>query len=88
MGFLKKFFRNVFREPTADHATSSFETLSDEELEAHLNIARYGDFLLTDAVRPSYDLQVVPRRGYRHDVYKDEESNTTVPVIWTPIPTM
>lgn len=81
MGFLKKFFRNVFREPTTNHATSSFEALSDEDLEAHLNIARYGDFFLTDAVRPSYDLQVVPRRGFRHDVYNDEQSNVAVPVL-------
>ncbi len=81
MGFLKKFFRNVFREPTSNHSISSFESLSDEDLEAHLNIARYGDFFLTDAVRPSYDLQVVPRRGFRHDVYKDEDSRVSVPVL-------
>ena len=52
--------------------TSSFERLSEEELEAHLGVARYGSFLLTDAIRPSYDLQVVPSEGYRHDVYFDE----------------
>ena len=32
--------------------------------------------MLTDAVRPSYDLQVVPRQGYRHDVYRDEQTKT------------
>ncbi|NIP86910.1 MAG: hypothetical protein GTO03_15635, partial [Planctomycetales bacterium] len=64
MGFLKKFFGNVFHEELRHTAPSSFETLSDEELETHLNIARYGDFLLTDAIRPSYDLQVVPRKGF------------------------
>ncbi len=82
MGFLKKFFRNVFREPTASHSsTSSFEHLEDDDLEAHLRIARYGEFMLTDAVRPSYDLQVTPRSGYRHDVYKDEDSGDSVPVL-------
>ncbi len=81
MGFLKKFFRNVFRDDVAGVSTSSFERLSEEELEAHLGVKRYGDFLLTDAVRPSYDLQVVPRQGFRHDVYHDEETRTRVPVL-------
>lgn len=81
MGFLKKFFRNVFRDGAAPVGTSSFERLSEEELEAHLGVVRYGEFVLTDAVRPSYDLQIVPREGYRHDVYHDEESRATVPVL-------
>ena len=81
MGFLKKFFRNVFRESSLPAGTSSFERLSEEELEAHLGVARYGSFLLTDAVRPSYDLEVVPAEGYRHDSYRDEQSRTTVPVL-------
>jgi len=81
MGFLKKFFPNVFRDAVPVHTPSSFERLSDEELEAHLGVVRYGDFTLTGAVRPSYDLQVVPSQGYRHDVYRDEEQKTTVPVL-------
>jgi len=81
MGFLKKFFRNVFREGSMPVGTSSFERLNEEELEAHLGVARYGNFLLTDAVRPSYDLQVVPTQGFRHDAYRDEQSHTSVPVL-------
>jgi hypothetical protein len=81
MGFLKKFFRNVFRDGTAPVGTSSFEHLDEEELEAHLGVARYGNFLLTDAVRPSYDLQVVPVQGFRHDRYRDEENHASVPVL-------
>ena len=81
MGFLKRFFRNALREGTAPVAASSFEQLNEDELEAHLGVARYGDFVLTDAVRPSYDLQVVPCQGYRHDAYRDEQSHTTVPVL-------
>src|SRR5580658_989340 len=81
MGFLKRFFRNVFRDGQATPGTSSFERLSEEELEAHLGVIRYGSFVLTDAVRPSYDLQVVPSQGYRHDVYRDEESKASVPVL-------
>ncbi len=81
MGFLKKFFRNVFREGSMPAGTSSFEHLSEEELEAHLGVSRYGNFGLTEAVRPSYDLQVVPSQGFRHDSYHDEESRTNVPVL-------
>ena len=81
MGFLKRFFRNVFRDGTVPVGTSSFEKLEEEELEAHLGVSRYGDFTLTEAVRPSYDLQVVPRQGYRHDCYRDEENRSSVPVL-------
>lgn len=81
MGFLKRFFRNVFRDGAPTMGTSSFDRLSEEELETHLAVVRYGEFVLTDAVRPSYDLQVVPRVGYRHDVYQDEETRATVPVL-------
>ena len=81
MGFLKKLFRNVFRDGAPPQTTSSFERLSEEELETHLNVARYGNFMLTGAVRPSYDLQVVPTQGFRHDVYNDDETKTRVPVL-------
>ena len=85
MGFLKKFFRNVFRDGSVPVGTSSFERLSEDELEAHLGVSRYGDFLLTDAIRPSYDLQVVPAQGYRHDSYRDEETHSVVPVLMASI---
>lgn len=82
MGFLKKFFRGVFHEESQAAPTpSSFETLSEEQLETHLGVKRYGRFMLTDAIRPAYDLKVVPRQGYRHDFYLDEESGTKVPVL-------
>jgi hypothetical protein len=71
----------VFREGAAPMGTSSFERLSEEELETHLGVARYGHFLLTEAVRPSYDLQVVPAQGFRHDSYRDEQNRSSVPVL-------
>ena len=66
--------------PKAD-ALTAFGNLTDEQLEAHLEISQYGVYELTDAIRPSVDLQVIPRQGYRHDVYIDPSSNTKVPVI-------
>jgi hypothetical protein len=81
MGFLKKFFRNALEENSARVTTSSFDALSESQLEAHLAVARYGSFTLTDAVRPAFDLDVVPSCGYRHDVYRDESSKQDVPVL-------
>ncbi len=81
MGFLKNFFRNVFHEDSLVESTSSFERLSEDELEAHLGVSRYGNFVLTDAVRPSYDLDVVPSAGFRHDVFRDESARQDVPVL-------
>ena len=40
-------------------------------LEAHLARRRYGRFTLTDAIRPGWPIEVVPRAGYRHDRYVD-----------------
>ncbi|MEK6233869.1 MAG: hypothetical protein N2C14_04075, partial [Planctomycetales bacterium] len=81
MGFLKRFFHNVFREEYAGQGVNVFEKLDEHEVEAHLDVSRYENFLLTDAVRPSFDLQVVPREGYRRDLYRDEESRGAVPVL-------
>ena len=81
MEFLKNFFTNVLDESTMTETTSSFERLSEEELETHLCVKKYGTFTLTDAVRPSYDLKVTPAQGYRHDAYQDAENNTSIPVV-------
>jgi hypothetical protein len=81
MGFLKSFFTNVYSTDSPTRAGSHFGKLSDDELEAHLGVARYGDFELSDAVRPSYNLEVVPSAGFRHDVYRDEENRANVPVL-------
>ena len=53
MGFLKKFFRNVFRDEVAPHTTSSFDRLSSDELEAHLTamIHEQADELVHNALR-------------------------------------
>jgi hypothetical protein len=82
MGFLKRLFSNTLPEDAvAPIDMSSFERLTEEEMEAHLGVSRYGDFILTQAVRPSYDLRVTPRQGYRHDLYRDEQSRTDIPVL-------
>src|SRR5947209_6218034 len=52
-----------------------------KKLTAHLQVDRYGDFWLTEAIRPSLDRQIVPRQGFRMDTYKDEGSGLKVPVL-------
>ena len=81
MGFLKNFFTNVFPDQTTNRPAGGFQKLSEEELEAHLGVARYGSFELSDAVRPSYTLEVVPSAGFRHDVFRDDDNRTNVPVL-------
>ncbi|MGY8767345.1 MAG: hypothetical protein ACKVH8_02780 [Pirellulales bacterium] len=81
MGILKSFFNNVFHEGSLAEKVSSFEQVSEGQLEAHLGVTMYNGFELTDAVRPYIDLKVVPSQGFRNDVYHDEESKSSVPVL-------
>lgn len=82
MGFLKRILRNNTAEETGSVFTpGSFEALSEEELQTHMGIKSYGPFDLTDAIRPSYDLQVVPKQGFRFDEYVDDSSQVRTPVI-------
>ena len=81
MGFLKDFFATALKEGKEVSSASSFAELSEEQLEAHLSIDKYDKFQLTDAVRPSHDLKVVPRQGFRHEVYREETLTERVPVV-------
>jgi hypothetical protein len=55
--------------------------VSSEQLTAHLRVDRYGDFLLTDAIRPALHVPVVPRQGYRVEVYRDARRKLRLPVL-------
>jgi len=81
MGFLRNFLKSGYRDGTASNGTSSFRNLTEDQLEDHMRISRYGDFHLTDAIRPSYSLEVMPRRGYRHEWYMDQDSGARIPVL-------
>lgn len=48
---------------------------------AHWRVDRYGDFQLTDAVRPAPHVPIVPRQGYRVDLYRDARAGLRVPVL-------
>jgi hypothetical protein len=81
MSFLQKFLERVLRTNPSRMPRTSFDDLSQDQLDAHLRIGRYGDFALTDAVRPSFGLEIVPREAYRRDVYRDPETGNTMPVL-------
>jgi len=48
---------------------------------AHLRRDRYGDFWMTDAIRPSLDRLIVPREGFRVDTFRDAKAGLQVPVL-------
>ena len=78
MSFLQQFFRDVFEQSIGAVATTQ-KTPTD--VQSHFEVSRYGDFELTDAVRPSMDLQIKPSEGFRHEVYVDDETKMEVPVL-------
>jgi hypothetical protein len=55
--------------------------VNPEKFTAHLKRERYGDFWLTDAIRPSLQRQVEPRQGYRIETYQDARGGLKVPVL-------
>lgn len=81
MSFIQRFLERVLRNNPTRMPRTTFDDLSQEQLDAHLSVGRYGNFTLTDAVRPSIGLDVIPREGYRRDVYRDPESGNKMPVL-------
>src|SRR6185295_2115848 len=55
--------------------------VNSRQVDAHLLIERYGDFLLTGAVRPGPGVPVVPREGFRPAVYRDRKHGFVIPLI-------
>jgi hypothetical protein len=55
--------------------------VKSSKLSAHLRVERYGDFWLTEAVRPGVRVPVVPREGFRVGTYRDRKAGLRVPVL-------
>jgi hypothetical protein len=81
MSFIQRLIKSNPRDLSSRGSQSSFTNLSEDELEKHLRISRYGSFTLTNAVRPSYNLEVVPSAGYRHDTFQDKQTGAQIPVL-------
>jgi len=55
--------------------------VTPDRLAAHLSINSYGDFTLTDAVRPGAELPVRPRQGYRVEIFRDRQAKLRLPML-------
>jgi hypothetical protein len=51
------------------------------DLVAPFQVKRYGDFWLTDAVRPVPQGKITPRQAYRIDTYREARAGIEVPVV-------
>jgi hypothetical protein len=55
--------------------------VNSDKFSDHFQTDHYGDFWLTDAIRPSHKRQVTPKQGYRLETYRDPRNNLRVPVL-------
>jgi len=55
--------------------------VNSDRLAAHLSVNSYGDFTLTDAIRPGAGLPVRPRQGYRIEVFRDQDAKLRLPML-------
>jgi hypothetical protein len=55
--------------------------VTPDRLATHLGTTRYGEFLLTDAVRPGPSIPIRPRQGYRLDVFRDRSVKLKLPML-------
>lgn len=55
--------------------------MNSERLTAHLHVKQYGDFTLTEAVRPGADVPVRPREGYRVEIFRDRSAKLRLPML-------
>jgi hypothetical protein len=55
--------------------------VTPDRLAAHLSVNSYGDFTLTDAIRPGAGLPVRPRQGYRVEIFRDRQAQLRLPML-------
>ena len=67
MDTLKRFYRNVLQNRVSFVSGTNEDRIHMLELESHLATVTYGNFTLTDAIRPSLDLTIIPEQGYKYD---------------------
>src|SRR5579864_3164271 len=52
--------------------------VTPKSIASHLRVDQYGDFWLTDAIRPAPAVPIAPRQGYRIETYRDPKANFQV----------
>jgi hypothetical protein len=88
MRFTMRFLDDPSANPTSSPVLRAVPAIPEKAAEpdqatmdAHLARARYGRFTLTEAVRPGWQLDVVPQAGYRHDAYTDPRTGARMPAV-------
>ena len=81
MTFLNDFLGNSKNQITSRPPQEALAHPNHAMLENHLARRRYGRFTLTNAIRPGYQLDVVPQAGYRLDTYVDSRTHRKLPAI-------
>ena len=81
MRFLDDYLAAIQPRRSAPASDDAIARPDRRALEAHLARRRYGRFTLTEAVRPSWQLQVVPQAGYRFDSYCDTRTGMRLPAM-------
>ena len=81
MSFLKQLFTNVFAHGLPSSGRSSFEGVTERDLESHLSRYQYDGHRLTNAIRPAYNPEIMPISGYRTDIYHDANTRIDMPVL-------
>lgn len=52
-----------------------------DRLSTHLEVAQYGDFTLTGAIRPALNVPIHPREGYRLEIFRDRKAKLKLPML-------
>jgi hypothetical protein len=52
-----------------------------DRLSVHLHNSRYGEFRLTEAIRPAPEVPLRPREGYRVDIFRDRHLRVRIPML-------
>ena len=60
---------------------SSFADRTPTEMKNHFMRDKYGNFWLPDAIRPSFDLQIIPKEGFRREINQDETTEENMPML-------
>jgi hypothetical protein len=55
--------------------------VTPKSISDHLRVDHYGEFWLSDAIRPAPAVPIAPREGYRIETYRDPKANFQVPVL-------
>jgi hypothetical protein len=55
--------------------------MNSKSMTDHLQVRRYGDFELTEAIRPALERAVLPKQGFRIETYRDAKAGFQVPVL-------